>query len=144
MGTPKRGDDPARPTKGTQELFSMDEVAVCVPCDKYTFTMIDDVGDGICCQLDEGPYELCMDDKLMIYGSDFNYGKKVSHDIIVGYQTKYYPVENICRRWFEREETWPYPDNAHFTQGLWRSARYVGCAESEKTMANGGTCQIQV
>ena len=106
--------------------------------------MTDDVGDGICCQSGEDPYELYMDDEVMIYGSDFNYGKKVSHDIIVGYQTTYYPVENICRRWFEREETWPYPDNAHFTQGLWRSARYVGCAESEKTMANGGTCRIQV
>lgn len=55
-----------------------------------------------------------------------------------------YPVENIVRRWFEREETWPYPRNAHLTQGLWRSARYVGCAESEKTMDNGGTCRIQV
>ena len=55
-----------------------------------------------------------------------------------------YPVENICRRWFEREVGWPYPDNAHLTQGLWKSARYMGCAESSKTMANGGKCHIQV
>ena len=55
-----------------------------------------------------------------------------------------YPVENICRRWFEREETWPYPDNAHFTQGLWRSSLYMGCAESSKAMGNGRTCRIQV
>ena len=40
--------------------------------------MTDDVGDGICYQSGEGPYELYMDDELMIYGSDFNYGKKVS------------------------------------------------------------------
>jgi hypothetical protein len=55
-----------------------------------------------------------------------------------------YPVENVCRRWFEREETWSFPANAHFTQGLWRSTRYVGCAESTKTMSNGGTCHVQV
>ena len=55
-----------------------------------------------------------------------------------------YPVENICRRWFEREEDWSYPKNAHFTQGNWRSAKYVGCAESEKEMDNGGMCRIQV
>ena len=46
MGTPKRGNDPARPTKGTQELFSTDEVAVFVPHGKYTFTMTDVAGDG--------------------------------------------------------------------------------------------------
>jgi len=55
-----------------------------------------------------------------------------------------YPVENICRRWFEREETWGFPDNAHLTQGLWRSSLYMGCAESSKTMDNGGICHIQV
>jgi len=55
-----------------------------------------------------------------------------------------YPVENICRRWFEREEAWEWPGNAHFTQGLWRSARYVGCAESQKTLPNGGMCRVQV
>jgi hypothetical protein len=57
---------------------------------------------------------------------------------------QFYPVENICRRWFEREETWPFPDNAHFTQGLWRSTRYLGCGEATKTMSNGGTCHVQV
>jgi len=206
--------------------FSTDVVAACVPHGEYTFTMTDGIGDGICCKQGKGRYEIYMDDELMIYGSDFNYGKSISHDIIVGYSTRYnqmsqreiqylnahnwrrqkyhvqfgetyvplkydlslarhaknwandllgacdttgiihepgaeqgenlakntgngkwgqlYPVENICRRWFEREEAWPYPDNAHFTQGLWRSARYVGCAESEKAMANGGTCRIQV
>lgn len=29
-----------------------------------------------------------------------------------------YPVENIVRRWVEREETWDFPENAHFTQAL--------------------------
>ncbi|KAL3798266.1 hypothetical protein HJC23_000180 [Cyclotella cryptica] len=55
-----------------------------------------------------------------------------------------YPVENIVRRWVEREESFEYPHNAHLTQALWRSSRYVGCAESTKTMSNGGTCHVQV
>lgn len=203
-----------------------DTVNVCVPHGNYRFTLKDGIGDGICCgKQGDGRYELYMDGELMVYGSDFTYGKVRSHDIIVGYdpadqmtqrevqylnchnwrRKKYhedfgasyrplkydltlaadaqhwadellndcavdgikhepgviqgenlaknvgngsfgqlYPVENICRRWFEREEKWPYPDNAHFTQGLWRSANYVGCAESVKSMSNGATCRIQV
>ena len=54
------------------------------------------------------------------------------------------PVENINRRWFEREENWKWPQNAHWTQGIWHSARYMGCAESMKKMNNGDTCRIQV
>ena len=201
-----------------------DSVDVCVPPGNYVFTLTDGVGDGI----GDGLYELYLDGELMVYGSDFRYGKKVQHTIIVGYDSrltyqmsqrevqyldchnwrrkkyheqfgasyvgvKYdlslasdaqiyanklldacqidgilhehgiemgenlaknmgesdtygqlYPVENICRRWFEREETWPFPDTAHFTQGLWRSTRYLGCGEATKTMSNGGTCHIQV
>lgn len=201
-----------------------DSVDVCVPSGKYMFTLTDGVGDGI----GAGVYELLLDGELMVHGSDFRYGRKVQHAIVVGYDTqltnqmsqrevqyldchnwrrkkyheqfgtsyvglKYdlslaadaqayaiqlldaceidgikheegleqgenlaknmgepntygqlYPVENVCRRWFEREETWPFPNNAHFTQGLWRSTRYVGCAESTKTMSNGGTCHVQV
>lgn len=52
-----------------------------------------------------------------------------------------YPVENIVRRWVEREEGWNWPANAHLTQALWRSSNYVGCAESSKSMNNGGTCR---
>jgi hypothetical protein len=55
-----------------------------------------------------------------------------------------YPVENIVRRWVEREEGWNWPKNAHLTQALWRSSNYLGCAESTKTMDNGSTCRIQV
>ena len=62
----------------------------------------------------------------------------------MGSYARQYPVENICRRWFEREETWGWPENAHLTQGLWRSALYMGCAESTKTMENNKICHIQV
>lgn len=215
---------------GSYGKNSKDKVNVCVPNGKYQFTLTDGVGDGICCGAQgNGKYMLYLDNQLMVYGSDFTYGKSVKHDIIVGYENqlatgmsqrekqylqahnwrrnkyhtrfgadyvplKYdlslaqdaqywanqllndchidgikhepgveqgenlaknmgnangaygiqYPVENICRRWFEREETWSYPDNAHLTQGLWASAHYVGCAESTKTMSGGGKCHIQV
>ncbi|KAL9182937.1 hypothetical protein ACHAXT_004216 [Thalassiosira profunda] len=214
--------------KGSYGANSRDDVAACLPYGSYKFTMTDVVGDGICCGAQgDGRYEVYIDDHLSLYGSDFTYGKKVEHTIIVGYHTRFnqlstrelqyweahnwrrkqyheerfnskyvpmeydfslqedaqswanellkdcnvqgikhepgviqgenlckntgtgkwgqlYPVENICRRWFEREETWPYPDNAHFTQGLWASSIYMGCAESEKVMANGGMCRVQV
>ena len=57
-----------------------------------------------------------------------------------------YPVENIVRRWVEREEGWSFPDNAHLTQALWRSSHYVGCAEAGKGMnaKSGAMCRIQV
>eukprot|EP00571_Detonula_confervacea_P016884 CAMPEP_0172301674 /NCGR_PEP_ID=MMETSP1058-20130122/3517_1 /TAXON_ID=83371 /ORGANISM="Detonula confervacea, Strain CCMP 353" /LENGTH=566 /DNA_ID=CAMNT_0013011885 /DNA_START=96 /DNA_END=1796 /DNA_ORIENTATION=- len=214
---------------GSYGSGSTDMVEVCVPYGKYKFTITDGVGDGICCQQGDGRYELYMDGELMVYGSEYIYGKKRSHVINVGYYTqlnqmsqreiqylnchnwrrkkyherygaqyvplKYdlslaedakswatklldecsvngikhepgaeqgenlaknkgtpngsygrqYPVENICRRWFEREETWAYPYNAHLTQGLWRSARYVGCAESSKTMQGDlRLCHVQV
>ncbi len=37
---------------------------------------------------------------------------------IIGTWGSLYPVENIVSRWVEREETWDFPDNAHFTQAL--------------------------
>jgi hypothetical protein len=55
-----------------------------------------------------------------------------------------YPVNNIVRRWVEREATWPYPKNAHLTQAVWRPTQYLGCGESVKKMSNGDTCRIQV
>lgn len=180
----------------------------------------------MCCRQGNGQYELYMDGELILYGADFNSGRKMEHDIVAGYHEQYtqmtvrerqyldahnwrrkkyheafgapytplkydfslqqdaahwaeqllddcavtgidhepgveqgenlakntgngkwgqlFPVENLVRRWFEREETWPYPANAHLTQGLWRSALYVGCAESEKEMGNKAMCRIQV
>ncbi|KAL9190544.1 hypothetical protein ACHAXT_000250 [Thalassiosira profunda] len=59
-----------------------------------------------------------------------------------GWGQLYHP-ENITRRWVEREIGWAYPDNAHLSQALWRSSRYMGCGESEKDY-NGGKCRVQV
>ncbi|KAL7439291.1 hypothetical protein ACHAXH_004638, partial [Discostella pseudostelligera] len=54
-----------------------------------------------------------------------------------------YPPENIVQRWVEREAGWDYPKNAHLTQALWRSSKYLGCGESEKNYP-GGKCRVQV
>ena len=62
---------------------------VCVPHGENTFRTTDSSGDGICCKVGKGRYEINMDNELMIYGSDFNFGRKVSHNIIVGYSTRY-------------------------------------------------------
>ena len=54
------------------------------------------------------------------------------------------PVSNIVHRWVDREATWSWPENAHFTQALWRASRYMGCGESVKSMGEGKLCRVQV
>lgn len=71
-------------------------------------------------------------------------GENLAKNAGMGSWGQLYPVENIVRRWVEREETWEWPHNAHFTQALWKTSNYVGCAESTKAMSNGGTCHVQV
>ncbi|KAL7537357.1 hypothetical protein ACHAXR_007764 [Thalassiosira sp. AJA248-18] len=56
-----------------------------------------------------------------------------------------YPTENILTRWVERELDVGYPANAHLTQCLWRSSKFLGCGEAVKKFNGGrGTCRIQV
>ena len=50
----------------------------------------------------------------------------------------------ILKRWVEDEEFWGYPANAHLTQALWRSSRYLGCGDSFKSYSNGDVCRVQV
>ena len=64
-------------------------------------------------------------------------GENLAKNTGCGSWGQLYPVENIVRRWFEREETWGWPSNVHLTQALWRLARYVGCAESEEKIGGG-------
>ena len=71
-------------------------------------------------------------------------GENLAKNVGSGNWGSLYPVENIVRRWVEREEGWNWPSNAHLTQALWRSSHYVGCAESEQQMSNGAMCRIQV
>jgi hypothetical protein len=55
-----------------------------------------------------------------------------------------YPADKIVGRWVENELTWPWPDNAHYTQVVWRATSYVGCGESIRQLSNGATCRVQV
>ena len=53
-------------------------------------------------------------------------------------------TEEIMARFVERESTWNWPDNAHFTAVLWRGSHFVGCYDAEKDMGDNKTCRVQV
>lgn len=55
-----------------------------------------------------------------------------------------YDADDIMGRWVEKELNWDYPDNAHYTQVVWRATSYVGCGESLRKMSNGASCRVQV
>jgi len=55
-----------------------------------------------------------------------------------------YPAELVTKRFVDNEEFWPWNKNAHLTQALWYSTRYMGCAESKKITSDGSTCRFQV
>lgn len=74
-------------------------------------------------------------------GQGENLAKAVGHQSDWG---ELKPVSNIVHRWVEREATWSWPDNAHFTQALWRASRFMGCGESVKSMGDGKLCRVQV
>lgn len=55
-----------------------------------------------------------------------------------------YPADKIVKRFVDNEASWAWTKNAHLTQALWYATRYLGCAESVKTMSDGATCRMQV
>jgi hypothetical protein len=55
-----------------------------------------------------------------------------------------YPADKIVKRFVDNEAEWAWHKNAHLTQALWYATKYLGCAESVKTMSNGATCRMQV
>lgn len=55
-----------------------------------------------------------------------------------------YTADNVVRRFVDNEETWGWNANAHLTQAMWYASRYIGCAESVKTMNDGNICRMQV
>jgi len=86
------------------------------------------------------------DDTGIKHEPNVDQGENLAKNTGSGTWGSLYPVENIVRRWVEREETWDFPENAHFTQALWRASRYLGCGESSKVMnqMTGEMCRIQV
>mmetsp|Transcript_1008 Transcript_1008/g.1833 ORF Transcript_1008/g.1833 Transcript_1008/m.1833 type:complete len:618 (+) Transcript_1008:333-2186(+) len=55
-----------------------------------------------------------------------------------------YPADKVTKRFVDNEEFWGWNDNAHLTQAMWYSSRYVGCADSVKNMGRGRWCRMQV
>lgn len=52
--------------------------------------------------------------------------------------------DQIIARFVEKEETMQPPENGHLTQVLWRTTKYVGCADASRRMAKGKFCHTQV
>ena len=60
-----------------------------------------------------------------------------------GWGTRREP-EKILTRFVEYEVAWPWPDNGHLTQTLWRASKYVGCAEGHRVNSPKHQCHTQV
>eukprot|EP00584_Thalassiosira_punctigera_P011890 CAMPEP_0172551110 /NCGR_PEP_ID=MMETSP1067-20121228/36626_1 /TAXON_ID=265564 ORGANISM="Thalassiosira punctigera, Strain Tpunct2005C2" /NCGR_SAMPLE_ID=MMETSP1067 /ASSEMBLY_ACC=CAM_ASM_000444 /LENGTH=617 /DNA_ID=CAMNT_0013338851 /DNA_START=108 /DNA_END=1961 /DNA_ORIENTATION=+ len=55
-----------------------------------------------------------------------------------------YPADKVTKRFVDNEEFWGWNRNAHLTQAMWYPSRYIGCAESVKSMGAGRFCRMQV
>lgn len=55
-----------------------------------------------------------------------------------------YTADKVTKRFVDNEEHWGWNRNAHLTQAMWRASKYIGCAESVKSMGNGRMCRMQV
>ena len=53
-------------------------------------------------------------------------------------------TEAVLSRFVEMEEDKVWPKNGHLTQVLWRSTKFVGCADASKPKQGGGMCHTQV
>lgn len=55
-----------------------------------------------------------------------------------------YSADKVTKRFMDNEEFWGWNRNAHLTQAAWRASRYIGCAESSKSMGGNKMCRMQV
>eukprot|EP00584_Thalassiosira_punctigera_P022895 CAMPEP_0172552242 /NCGR_PEP_ID=MMETSP1067-20121228/43704_1 /TAXON_ID=265564 ORGANISM="Thalassiosira punctigera, Strain Tpunct2005C2" /NCGR_SAMPLE_ID=MMETSP1067 /ASSEMBLY_ACC=CAM_ASM_000444 /LENGTH=602 /DNA_ID=CAMNT_0013340175 /DNA_START=259 /DNA_END=2067 /DNA_ORIENTATION=- len=55
-----------------------------------------------------------------------------------------YPADKLTKRFVDNEEFWGWNRNAHLTQAMWYSSRYLGCGESVKHMGGQKYCRMQV
>jgi hypothetical protein len=82
--------------------------------------------------------------KGMYHDPNTSYGECATANQGTGSFAKLHTPDEIVRRYVEREEGWQFPKNSHLTQVLWRSTKYVGCAEASKSMGQGKMCHTQV
>ncbi|KAL7549259.1 hypothetical protein ACHAWF_012523 [Thalassiosira exigua] len=52
--------------------------------------------------------------------------------------------EHILRRWSDQKEGKGYPDNMTFTQVMWHSSHYVGCADKVSRNSDGQYCFVHI
>jgi hypothetical protein len=81
--------------------------------------------------------------KGMYHDPGTKYGECATANQGTGSFGKLHTPDEIIRKFVEREENWQPPKNSHLTQVLWRSTKFVGCAEASKSMGKG-TCHTQV
>ena len=74
----------------------------------------------------------------------YGYGETATANMGSGVWGSLYSPNDIVRRYVEREENWQPPNNNHLTQVLWRSTKYVGCAEASKSMGGTKMCHTSV
>jgi hypothetical protein len=74
----------------------------------------------------------------------YGYGETATANMGSGIWGSLYSPNDIVRRYVEREEKWSPPANNHLTQVLWRSTKYVGCAEASKSMGGNVMCHTSV
>mmetsp|Transcript_43552 Transcript_43552/g.78193 ORF Transcript_43552/g.78193 Transcript_43552/m.78193 type:complete len:611 (-) Transcript_43552:179-2011(-) len=55
-----------------------------------------------------------------------------------------YDTDKVTKRFVDNEEFWGWNRNAHLTQAMWYPSRYIGCAESVKSMGGSTMCRMQV
>ena len=74
----------------------------------------------------------------------YGYGETATANMGSGVWGSLYSPNDIVRRYVEREENWSPPANNHLTQVLWRSTKYVGCAEASKSVGGNKMCHTSV
>jgi len=82
--------------------------------------------------------------KGMYHDPDLVYGENVAGNSGSGSWGAKRTTEQVLSRFVEREVDLGWPRNSHLTQVIWRSSKYLGCAEASKPMGGQGTCHTQV
>lgn len=72
------------------------------------------------------------------------YGENIAANIGSGSWGSTRTTEEVLYSFVEAEENLQPPENGHLTQVLWRSTKYVGCADVVKMMKKDKFCHIQV